>query len=98
MCSTAALTVMVLFHRLDALAPGGRCVLCAAVLACLIAEEGIFLRRWCCPKPGCTVLRSKYGWPCGPGLVFSPGPGGMPGCRDHRQLVALGRDLWRQQE
>ena len=36
-------------------------------------------------------------WPCVPGLVFSPGPGDARLPRS-RQLVALGRDLWRQRE
>src|SRR5262249_9357663 len=39
----------------------------------------------------------RMGGPGGPGLVLLAWPG-APGCRDHRQLVALGRDLWRQQE
>jgi hypothetical protein len=44
----------------------------------------------CCPKPGCAVLRSKYGLAVWAGLGGLAWPRRMPGCRDHRQLIALG--------
>jgi hypothetical protein len=54
-------------------------------------RRGCFPRRWRAARSrGCAVLRSKYGLAVWVGLGVLARPRRMPGCRDHRQLVALG--------
>jgi len=53
--------------------------------------RGSFPRRWRAARSrGCAVLRSKCRLAVWVGLGVLARPRRMPGCRDHRQLVALG--------
>ena len=47
----------------------------------------------CCPKPGMCGLALEYGLAVWVGLGVLARPRRMPGCRDHRQLVAEGLPL-----
>ena len=54
-------------------------------------RRGSFPRRWRAARSrGCAVLRSKCRLAVWVGLGVLARPRRMPGCRDHRQLVALG--------
>src|SRR6266516_4280302 len=62
-------------------------------------RRGNFLRCWRAARSrGCAVLRSEYGLAVWVGLGVLAWRWGLPGCCAPWQLVALGRDLWRQQE